>query len=215
MLAATNEDLKVAVREGRFREDLFFRLNVFPIVIQPLRERREDIPLLIEVLLARFAQRHERMITGITPRALSDILHHDWPGNIRELENVLERGVILANEGEPIDILHLQSVEGPLGSSAWLTLAGAGDLVEQKIADSARPSTSDEATRSAVFDDIARELLRDGPASLGALETALVKVALSQAGGNISRAAPLLGLTRAQMEYRAKKLRPEPVMAEG
>lgn len=203
VLAATNEDLKTAVCEGRFRKDLFYRLNVFPLHIQPLRERREDIPLLTEVLLDRFSRRHGRSIPGITHQALRAILHHEWPGNIRELENVLERGVIVAQDGEMLDVHHLRSADGGLNPSPWLGVGRRGDLEEQD--GESPPATPNEEPTGSVA-DLARGLLSKGQASLSDLEDALVRAALEQAGGNVSRAAPLLGLTRAQMEYRVKKL---------
>jgi transcriptional regulator with GAF, ATPase, and Fis domain len=103
VIAATNENLEMAVREGRFREDLFFRLNVFPLNVVPLRERRDDIPLLVDVLLARFCARHGRALTGVSSRAMRSIIRYRWPGNIRELENILERAIILAQDGETLD----------------------------------------------------------------------------------------------------------------
>jgi DNA-binding NtrC family response regulator/predicted hydrocarbon binding protein len=201
LLAATNEDLKVAVREGQFREDLYYRLNVFPITIQPLRDRRDDIPLLTEVLLARFCRRHQRTVSGITHLAMRAILHHAWPGNIRELENVLERGVILANDGEPIDLHHLQGIDASLEPSSWLGLRegmlvpGGGACAEDLPGDGAGG-----------MDALAQDLLDRGPASLAGLEDAMVRMALRQAGGNVTKAATLLGLTRSQMDYRVKKL---------
>ncbi len=98
VIAATNRDLEKEVKEGRFREDLFYRLNVIPIKLPPLRERREDIPLLVEHFLQRFAQRKNRNVQGITKEALECLMRHDWPGNVRELENVIERMVILSGE---------------------------------------------------------------------------------------------------------------------
>ncbi|MDR3450860.1 MAG: sigma 54-interacting transcriptional regulator, partial [Alphaproteobacteria bacterium] len=92
VIAATNVDLREEVRKGNFREDLFFRLNVFPILIAPLRDRHEDIPLLMAHFLGRFNQRHARRIRGFTRRAVDAMLSYDWPGNVRELENVIERG---------------------------------------------------------------------------------------------------------------------------
>jgi two-component system, NtrC family, response regulator HydG len=103
VVAATNIDLRREVQAGRFREDVFFRLNVFPIHIPALRERREDVPVLMNHLLERFAQRHGRRLTGFTPRAIDAMLTYAWPGNIRELENVIERGVILASDNGAID----------------------------------------------------------------------------------------------------------------
>jgi two-component system response regulator HydG len=96
IIVATNRDLEEEVKEARFREDLFYRISVFPIRIPPLRERKIDIPPLAELFLNRFAGRHGRDIKGFTPRALANLLSHDWPGNVRELMNVIERAVILS-----------------------------------------------------------------------------------------------------------------------
>ncbi|WP_242343170.1 sigma-54-dependent transcriptional regulator [Anaeromyxobacter terrae] len=96
IVAATNRDLRRAAREGKFREDLFYRLNVIPILIPPLRERREDIPLLVENFVERLAVEMKRRVDGLTPEAMSALMAHDWPGNVRELRNVLERGAVVA-----------------------------------------------------------------------------------------------------------------------
>jgi two-component system response regulator PilR (NtrC family) len=95
VIAATNQDLEKAVAENRFREDLFYRINVIPIRLPPLRERREDIPLLAEHFLGKYAEQMQKTVTGISRAAMDLLLQHDWPGNIRELENVLERAVAL------------------------------------------------------------------------------------------------------------------------
>ena len=95
VIAATNQDLTKAVAEGRFREDLYYRINVIPISLPPLRDRREDIPLLADHFLAKYAEQMGKSITGIAHSALELLLLHDWPGNIRELENVIERAVAL------------------------------------------------------------------------------------------------------------------------
>jgi PAS domain S-box-containing protein len=96
VLAATNRDLMNAVREKSFREDLYYRLNVFPIHLPPLRERKDDVPLLVHFLLEKFAARIGRKVEGVSPETMRRLLGYPWPGNIRELENVLERAVILA-----------------------------------------------------------------------------------------------------------------------
>lgn len=95
LVAATNEDLGELVREGRFREDLYYRLNVFPIVVPPLRRRREDIPLLANAFRLRFAEEHGVEPPHILPETLSRMMAHDWPGNVRELEHSIERAMIL------------------------------------------------------------------------------------------------------------------------
>jgi two-component system, NtrC family, response regulator PilR len=95
VVAATNQDLTRLVAEGRFREDLFYRINVIPIALPPLRERREDIPLLADHFLAKYTEQMGKPVTGISHEAMQLLIRYDWPGNIRELENVLERAVAL------------------------------------------------------------------------------------------------------------------------
>lgn len=99
IVAATNRDLEFEVKEGRFREDLFYRLSVFPIRVPPLRERKMDIPALADLFMKRFAERHRVDLQGLTPRAMAALVSYDWPGNVRELMNILERGVILSRGG--------------------------------------------------------------------------------------------------------------------
>ncbi|MFZ5862103.1 MAG: sigma-54-dependent transcriptional regulator [Nitrospirota bacterium] len=99
VLAATNRDLEQAVREGRFREDLYYRLNVIPIIIPPLRDRTEDIPLLFEHFLESFNAQKHKAVSGIAPEAMRRLVTYAWPGNVRELENLVERLVILKGQG--------------------------------------------------------------------------------------------------------------------
>ena len=123
MLSATNADLRAAAAEGQFREDLFFRLNTVEIRIPPLRDRREDIPLLAAHFLARYATRYRRPISGFDPAALQAILTYPWPGNVRELDHTMERAVLMARgtQLEPADLgLH------PPASGTVNTVANAG-----------------------------------------------------------------------------------------
>ena len=96
LIVATNQNLAHSVHERRFREDLYYRLNVFPIVLPPLRERREDIPLLVEFLLKKFASRLDKPVGAVSREAMDALLKYDYPGNVRELENILERAIILS-----------------------------------------------------------------------------------------------------------------------
>jgi len=107
LLAATNRDLRAALEDGTFREDLYYRLNVVPIDIPPLRERKEDIPDLANLFLARFAKDSGRQLRGITPAAMQVLLGHYWPGNVRELQNVIERACALA-AGPELDVAYVQ-----------------------------------------------------------------------------------------------------------
>ncbi|MES2262558.1 MAG: sigma 54-interacting transcriptional regulator [Pseudomonadota bacterium] len=205
VVAATNENLQKAVKEGRFREDLFYRLNVFPILIMPLRERKDDLPVLLEYNFKKFSQKHERHLSGITPRALQAILQYNWPGNIRELENVIERGVILADEGASLDIRHLFSVDASFEGKDLFGLSGMGALISQSM-------TGDEeavAGEPQADGDLlawAAGMVKQQSLTLSAVEDAFVKAALAQANGNISKAASLLGYTRSQLDYRVKKM---------
>jgi DNA-binding NtrC family response regulator len=106
IIAATNVDLRTLVREGRFREDLFYRLNVITIELPPLRQRREDIPLLVQFFLKRYAEENDRPARRIMPEALRPLMSYSWPGNVRELENVIERAVVLSSGTDiTIDLL--------------------------------------------------------------------------------------------------------------
>jgi two-component system response regulator HydG len=199
VIAATNVDMREEIRAGRFREDLFFRLNVFPIRIPPLRERRDDIPLLMEMFVQRFAVRYKRSLTGFTPRAVEALLSYSWPGNIRELENVIERGVILAHDQGSIDVSHLFTYNENLKTS-FFRLSESGSLE----ADAAAPGEPAAGNLVRNPRELAR-LFLDANCSLDEWEDALVDAALGAAGGNISKAAKLLGITRARVEYRVKK----------
>ncbi|MFC2004909.1 sigma-54-dependent transcriptional regulator [Chloroflexota bacterium] len=106
VISATNKDMKTAIASGQFREDLYYRLNVVTIELPPLRERREDIPLLAQHFLKKFAVENQKDITGFSPNAIDFLLKHEWPGNVRELENAIERAVILAKNSyvEVVDL---------------------------------------------------------------------------------------------------------------
>jgi Nif-specific regulatory protein len=94
VIAATNQELPTAVREGRFRQDLYYRLNVVCLTVPPLRERREDIPLLARYFAAKYGERCKRRIQGVSPEAIACLVRYDWPGNVRELENAIERAIV-------------------------------------------------------------------------------------------------------------------------
>jgi len=105
IVSATNKNLNKAIEEGGFREDLFYRLNIFTIDLPPLRDRKDDLPVLVEAFIKREAARLDHEVLGPTPGALDMLMDYDWPGNVRELKNVIERAAVLAGR-EPIDIPH-------------------------------------------------------------------------------------------------------------
>jgi DNA-binding NtrC family response regulator/predicted hydrocarbon binding protein len=206
VIAATNLDLKDEIRAGRFREDLYFRLNVFPIRVPSLRERREDLPVLLNHMLRKYRERHLRDVTGFTGRALDAMLNYGWPGNIREMENIVERGVILAPHGGAIDIGHLftsgETIDAKLfGLGTDGSLAPSGSLLEQ--AAKGQQAEVERVTRK--VNSLLMGLAGDvDSTSLDDIETALLRSAVQRAQGNLSAAARMLGITRPQLVYRLK-----------
>jgi DNA-binding NtrC family response regulator len=176
IVAATNQNLEAMVEEKRFRQDLFYRLNVIPVVIPPLRERRSDIPLLIDHFLARFNQAKHAAISGIDPEALRLLSEYDWPGNIRELENMVERMVVLKKQG----------------------VLSVNDLPE-KI--SWRPAPSEVREQFIRFSEDGINLARE----VEEYENNLIVEALRKANGVTSRAAQLLHLNRTTLVEKLKR----------
>ncbi len=130
VIAATNADLRRALEEGNFREDLYYRLNVFPITIPPLRERREDIPLLAERFLRRFAAETGARVTEISPEALRVLVEYHWPGNVRELENVIERSLLYA-DGAVLGPEHIRLDYAPRRNANGQTPASSGGFLPE------------------------------------------------------------------------------------
>jgi two-component system response regulator HydG len=122
LIAATNRDLLKEIEAGRFRDDLFYRLNVITLNVPALRERKEDIPLLAQHFLIHFAEKNRKTLKGFTPQAMDHLLRHDWPGNVRELMNSIERGVVLSR-GEYLDTNDLALV-ARAGAAVPVELSG-------------------------------------------------------------------------------------------
>lgn len=188
VVAATNVEIEGAVREGRFRKDLLYRLNVYPVKIPSLRERLDDIPLLVERFIAKYSGRHGKRVLGLTDRAMSTLRAYQWPGNVRELENVVERGVILARSGGQITESDLFASLPPSVATSAASLDASG-----------RPLRRDASAADALFDYMTREGL-----PLERVENLLIDIAIERAGGNLSQAARLLGMTRPQLAYRSR-----------
>lgn len=175
VVAATNQDLTKAVAEGRFREDLFYRINVIPIVLPPLRDRREDIPLLAEHFLTKYAEQMQKAVTGISRQAMELLMRYDWPGNIRELENVLERAVAL----EMTPSVLLESLPPAVrGTHGRQTSVPSSDLPESGF---------------------------DLEVHVQQIERGYIAQALERAGGVQVKAADLLGMSFRSFRYYVKK----------
>ncbi len=189
VVAATNANLQQLVKEGRFRSDLFYRLNAFQIVIPPLRERKQDIPLLAKHFLAKHSAIHGKKLRGFTDKAKRALLSYAWPGNIRELQNAVERGVILAPSGTRIEVSHLfMSCSDMQPPEFGLDPRGGLDV---------NCWETGKDLREAVF---------NGALTLDQVEAMLLETAVDKARGNLSSAARMLGITRPQLAYRLKRL---------
>jgi Nif-specific regulatory protein len=150
IIAATNRDMERSVATGSFREDLYYRINIFTITVPPLRERRADIPALAEYFLSKFAREHQRKIGRISTGALDVLMQHGWPGNVRELENVVERAVVLC-DGFVIQDHHLpRAVYNPSESLPEdSTLADAVARLERRMIDAALQRESGNVAKAA------------------------------------------------------------------
>jgi transcriptional regulator with GAF, ATPase, and Fis domain len=123
IIATTNRDLEEAVRNGRFRRDLYYRLNIFPITIPPLRQRKEDIPLMVQAFIDRYSRKLGKQITSIQKETMKELQDYPWPGNVRELESVIERAAILCS-GPVLQLADKLEISSPQLSSAVRTLEG-------------------------------------------------------------------------------------------
>jgi two-component system, NtrC family, response regulator PilR len=176
VIAATNQDLTRLVAEGRFREDLFYRINVIPVTLPALRDRREDIPLLADHFLAKYSEQMGKAISGISHDAMQSLLHHDWPGNIRELENVIERAVAL------------ETTPAILSDSLPPTIRSDAPLSGKLQAVNALPESG--------FD--LESHVKD-------IERAYIAQALQRTGGVQVKAAELVGMSFRSFRYYVKK----------
>ncbi len=165
VIAATNRDLKAAMREGRFREDLYYRLGVVAIPLPPLRDREGDIPLLATAMLQHFGAEANKKISAFTPQALRALERYQWPGNVRELENRIKRAVIMA-EGTKITPADLDLVSGP-AKYEGTTLKDVRDAVEKEFVQRALKRHNGNVTRAAAELDISRPTIYELMEKLG------------------------------------------------
>ena len=207
LIAATNRDLIREIEAGRFREDLFYRINVVTLHVPPLRERPEDIPLLAQEFLARFAVKNRKEIRGFTPQAMDRLLRHPWPGNVRELMNAVERGVVLSR-GEYLDEEELSLLlperglwAGGAGGPAVPESAGIQAFAGQESADRG-PGRGAGAPG---FGGNGFPETAEGETSLETVERETILRTLEAAGGNKSEAARRLGITRRTLHQKLRK----------
>jgi two-component system, NtrC family, nitrogen regulation response regulator GlnG len=198
VLAATNRDLETLMREGKFREDLFYRLNVVTLTLPPLRERRRDIPLLVEHFLAKYAgEIGER---GVAPEALDRLVGHEWPGNVRELENVVQRAMVMATSGV---VLPEHLPIGPVSAAASVAIdATLEEIIERRLLECVR-GLRDHASAN-LYDLM-----------VGLVEKPLLRAVLRETGGNQVRAAQILGINRNTLRKKLTEHGIDPEALEG
>jgi two-component system response regulator HydG len=180
LVSATNRDLEQMVRSGEFREDLFYRLNVIGIRIPALRDRPEDIPLLVDHFLRRYASKNEKSVQGVDRAALEALGAWSWPGNVRELENVIERAVVLTRD----DVIHLADLPKPIRE-------GSGRAAPALIRREGRSVVIPLGTK------------------LEEVERALIHATLEETGGDKTLAAQLLGIAARTIYRRLEAERKE------
>jgi len=180
VVAATNQDLRAALEQGTFREDLYYRLNVVPINLPPLRERKADVPYLVDHFIERFVRESGKPIKGITPAAQKMLMEFHWPGNVRELENIIERAVSLS-AGAMLDVADIRLDLSP-------SRPGGADIASFTMSPGGTTAFPPPGVTLEQFED------------------EMIKEALRRAGGNKSQAARLLGLSRNALRYRLAKM---------
>jgi len=213
LITATNRDLEQEIQRGNFREDLYYRLNVVPLQIPPLRKRTGDIPLLVSHIIKKFNERLKKTITGIADECLAALEAHPWPGNIRELENVLERTILFC-KGDRIERADLQlagagapaaeptpapaapaaAAPAPAGKAA--TTGALPPIIDDSVEDEESEPTG---AQSGSLKDIVR-------AETSRVERELIMKALEETGGNVTQAARLLKISRKSLQMKMKEL---------
>jgi nitrogen regulation protein NR(I) len=185
LIAATNQDLERLIEAGRFREDLYYRLNVVPIALPPLRDRREDVPVLVQHFLEKYNRRLGKKVERLEDEAMQLLLGYPWPGNIRELENLMERSVLFADE--PVIRAHALPdalrERAPAAAPALASVAPIAALTPSGVS--------------------MKEIVRHAQAEL---EKELITRALDETGGNVTRAAKRLQISRKSLQVKMKEL---------
>jgi DNA-binding NtrC family response regulator len=198
LISATNKSLLDLVKQGRFREDLYYRLNVFPMTLPPLRARREDVPDLVRSFITRFAAEEGKRLRGITAEAMALVMRYDWPGNVRQLENALFRAVVLA-DGDELTVAEFPQI------------AAQVDGFDVRIPPA--PSLSEagpvrEIVRVEVRDPHAMTLVDEAGEvrKLEALEADIIRFALQHYRGHMSEVSRRLGIGRSTLYRKLKDL---------
>lgn len=201
IISATNRDLAELTREGLFREDLYYRLNVFPIFVPPLRERRQDVSVLARHFITRFAAEEHKAVGGMTPEASDLIEAFDWPGNVRQLENTIFRAVVLC-DGNMLDVCDFPQIAAALGVEIRAHRSVA-TLVPEPAAHAAVPvrPAATLSTYAVQATDVTGNMRR-----LEDIESQIIRMAISHYDGHMSEVARRLGIGRSTLYRKLKDL---------
>jgi DNA-binding NtrC family response regulator len=202
VIATTNRNLEESIARKEFRQDLYFRLNVVPISVPPLRERKEDISFLTEQFMQRLARKHGVRVNGISASCQAALISHDWPGNVRELQNVIERAVILCPDGGELSEGHLgfhpsnvTVAVAPLAASRSAAIGGAAEMSPSAPASSSAPHSASNPA----------PVGQGAVVPLDQLEKQAILQAVDACGGNRTQAARLLGISVRTMRNKLRE----------
>jgi DNA-binding NtrC family response regulator len=202
IISATNRDLADLTREGQFREDLYYRLNVFPIFIPPLRQRRDDVAALARHFVARFAAEENKPVSGLSPDAAEILEKYDWPGNVRQLENTVFRAVVLCDE-TMLDICDFPQIAAAMGIEPGSRRMAMSATMPRHDAPAPRgPATSGNASPYALMGVDAAGHMR----KLEEVESEIIRMAISRYDGHMSEVARRLGIGRSTLYRKLKEL---------
>ncbi|MDB5497657.1 MAG: tacA, partial [Phenylobacterium sp.] len=196
IVSATNRDLSLAVKEGRFREDLFYRLNVFPIEAPALRERKEDVPALVDAFVKRFNVEEGKTVVGATPETMAYLCAFDWPGNVRQLENAVYRAIVLADAPylQPHDFPAISGVAPPAapaeGAPASIAITPVGGQLMPDIPQAVPVRILDERGHLRTLEEIERDL---------------IQLAIEIYAGHMSEVARRLGIGRSTLYRKVRE----------
>jgi len=195
VIAASNRDLERAVREGHFRQDLYYRLAIISVFLPPLRERKEDVPALVDFFVGHYNRKFRRNVQGLNEETQRLLMSYNWPGNVRELKNALERAMLL-EEGT---LLRPDDLPFAVASGRSGTAGSAPTAMEVSSPAAQEPLEGGSTRRLPVLS------IPEGGTSLEDIEHALVELALRQSHGNQIKAAKLLDISRDALRYKMKK----------
>jgi len=200
IISATNADLAEKTRDGQFREDLYYRLNVFPVAIPPLRERREDVPAMTQYFVTRFASEENKPVAGLTPEAMKLLESYSWPGNVRQLENTIFRAVVLC-DADALDVADFPQIAAAMGVTAHERKSAAAAAPAQNAWSQKESAPKAVTPYGLLTTDIAGHMRK-----LEEIESEIIRIAIARYDGRMSEVARRLGIGRSTLYRKLKEL---------